>query len=128
MARGMKVSFDVHFTYDCVFFWVATIIACIVVDAVHCTIFKYVESTMTMPIKVWKLFLVKNINLLLNMVGERWETSFCMGVPFSKTIVTTMSWKIVDCNMLTFAQTSKQVNTQIGMSTLTTWKMCNYRI
>jgi hypothetical protein len=27
---------------------------------------------------------------------------------------------IVDCNMLIFAQTSKQVNTQIGMSTLTT--------
>jgi hypothetical protein len=27
---------------------------------------------------------------------------------------------IVDCNMLTFAQTSKQVNTQIGMSTFTT--------
>jgi hypothetical protein len=76
---------------------------------------------MTMFIRVCKLFLVKNINLSLNVVGEK------VGNPFLYvcSILQNNSYdnilkNIMDYNMFTLAQTSKQVSTQIGMSTLTT--------
>jgi len=61
MERGMKSSPNAHFVYDRVFSWMTIDIACIVMDNVHCTIFKQVESIMITFTKVQKLFLMIKI-------------------------------------------------------------------
>jgi hypothetical protein len=58
MARGMKSSLDAHFAYDRVFSWMAIVITCVIVDNVHCTIFRQVESNMTTFTKVQKPSLI----------------------------------------------------------------------
>jgi hypothetical protein len=133
MEKGMKSFPNAHFVYDRVFSWMTIVIACIVMDNAHCTIFKQVESIMITSIKVQKLFLVIKILTHCQMRwGRRWETSFCTCVPIFKTIVVTISQRISWVEVCSFlhGHSLKQVDTQIinGMSTLTIWKMCNYRM
>jgi hypothetical protein len=51
MARGMKASSNMCFAYDCVFFLMA-IVVCFVANNACCPMFKKVELTMIMFVKV----------------------------------------------------------------------------
>jgi hypothetical protein len=57
----MKSSFDAHSMYDYIFSWATTIITCVVMNDTHYTIFKQVESIMTMCAKDQKLSLIIKI-------------------------------------------------------------------
>jgi len=63
MARGMKSLHDVCSSYDHVFFRVTFVIACVVVDNPHCTIFGWIKLAMTMFTKVQKQSLVIRISI-----------------------------------------------------------------
>jgi hypothetical protein len=73
----------------------------------------------------------KYIDLTLSVVGEKVENHFLyMCSILQSNSCNNMPKSIMGYNVFTLAQASKQVDTQIinSMSTLTTWKMCNYRM
>jgi hypothetical protein len=96
IARGLKSSLNTHSTYDCVFSWVAIIVVCIIVVNVHYTIVVWIKLTMMTSIKVYKPFLVIRIFIHCRIwKRKRWETSFWTCVPFSKTLVPTISQNVL---------------------------------
>ncbi len=74
MARGVKLSPNVHSMYEQVFSWTTIVATCIVVDDAHCTISKHVGSTMKTPSKVWNPSLMINNTVLL----KKEATSTCL--------------------------------------------------
>jgi hypothetical protein len=82
------------------FFWVIIVIACAIVDDACYTI---LWPTMTTPTKFRKPYLEINILIHCKMWwGKRWEFFFYIGVPLSKTIITTISWTISCVVMCSF--------------------------
>jgi hypothetical protein len=84
MARGMKLSFGKRYTYDHVFFWMAIVIACIVMNDACCIIFGRVELAMTTSTEAQKPSLVIKKSIHRVWWKKRWETSFYINVPLSK--------------------------------------------
>lgn len=132
MAKGLKSSLGACFCVWFCFFLINNCRCMCCCGWCICTIFGLVGLIMTISIKGLKaIYGNKNINLPPNVVGEKVENIFsymccifqnnsCDGIPKS----------IMGCNVFTLARALKQMNTQIinVMSTLTTWKMCNYRM
>ncbi len=76
------------------------VITCVVVIKACYTKFIWFKLVMTTFAKVWKLSMVTTISTRLHVwQGKRWETFLCTWVPFSNTIVATISqsvsWAIV---------------------------------
>ncbi len=86
----MKLFPNVQFAYDYVFSWTTIIATCDVMDNACCTIFKQIKLTVTMFIKVQKLFLV---------VDSTQNNNY-----------NDVSKNIVGCKAFILAQTPKQVD------------------
>ncbi len=104
MAKGTKLFSNACSPYDHVFSLIVVVTTCDVMDNAWCTISKWVESTMTMFVKVWKLFMMIRISTWCRMwQRERWETSLCTCVSFFKAIVAMTSQKVlwaIMCSLL----------------------------
>jgi hypothetical protein len=84
------------------FFWVAIVIACFVMNDACCIIFGRVELAMTTSTKVQKpsLMIKKSIHWVWRK--KRWETSFYINVPLSKTIIVMVSQIVLWITMRSF--------------------------
>jgi hypothetical protein len=100
----------------------------VVMDYACYIISGWVRSTMTIFVKVWKLYIMVRILIVIECDGEK-EGNFSLYVcsTLQNNSYSSIPKNIMGCNVFTPTRTSKQVDTQIinGMFTLKTWKMCN---
>jgi hypothetical protein len=128
----MKSSPSVHLAQDHVFSQKAIVTISVVVVNVRCTISVQVGFAMTMSIKVRKSSLVIRISTCRQVWRKkRWETSFLNTCSTLQSNSCNDILKcVMGCCMFTPIRASKQMGTKIvnDMTTLTPWKVGNYRM